>query len=177
MTLTTIAILRLAENNPDQLSILINHLQPDFDVYVQIDKKSSLEVKELPEHKNIFYFKEIEVYWGHVSQVYNMKFILEKAFKKGYERYCIISGDDLPIKSNHHIKEFFNTHKRYIFMYANPLPIKTWGFNGGFDRLDRYWWMKTNQRKFAKIFGRLTLMAQRLLKIKIKRFPIDYYAG
>lgn len=177
MTSYNIAILILAHHNPKQLSVLINHLQPDFDVYVQIDKKSSLNTKELPAHPNVFYFKEIEVYWGHVSQVFNMKFILEQAFKKGYDRYCIISGDDLPIKSNTHIKEFFNAHKAHIFMYANPLPIKTWGFNHGFDRLDRYWWLKTDKRNFVKVLGRITLIIQRFLIIKIKRYPIKYYAG
>ncbi|WNH10244.1 hypothetical protein [Thalassobellus suaedae] len=75
-----IAILILAHHNPEQLSILINHLKSDFDVYVQIDKKSNIEIKKLPEAPNVFYYKEIKVYWGHVSQIYNMKFILEQYF-------------------------------------------------------------------------------------------------
>ncbi|WP_338359644.1 beta-1,6-N-acetylglucosaminyltransferase [Yeosuana marina] len=177
MPTNKIAILILAHHNPEQLSVLINHLQPDFDVYVQIDKKSNLGIKELPKKSNVYCFKEIKVYWGHVSQVYNMKFILEQAFKRGYERYCIISGDDLPIKSNSYIKTFFAKHKNNLFMYANPLPIKTWGFNHGFDRLDRYWFMQTDNRKLVKIRGRITLILQRILGIKLKRYPIAYYAG
>ena len=173
-----IAILILAHHNPEQLSLLIEHLQPDFDIYVQIDKKSNLEIDSLPKAENIHCYKEIEVFWGDISQVLNMKYILEKAFDHGdYERYCFISGDDLPIKSNQYIKDFFSKNSENIFMYANPLPITTWGFNHGFDRLDRYWFMKIGHRKTAKLLGRVTLIAQRLLGIKRKRFDMDYYAG
>ncbi|UII76127.1 beta-1,6-N-acetylglucosaminyltransferase [Flagellimonas sp. HMM57] len=174
----TIAILILAHHNPEQLSLLVQHLQPDFDVYVQIDKKSDLQIDELPQAKNVFYYKEVAVYWGDFSQILNMNHILEKAYTQHkYERYCYISGDDLPIKSNQYIKDFFKENKDSIYMYANPLPIKTWGFNYGFDRLDRYWFMRINHRKTAKILGRTTLVLQRMLGIKRKRYPIDYYAG
>ena len=175
--MNTIAILILAHHNPKQLSLLIDQLKDDFDIYVQIDKKSSLSIETLPQYNSVSYYKEIEVYWGHVSQVYNMEFIFKKAFEKGYERYCMISGDDFPIKSNIYIKSFFEKHKTDNFMYANPLPIKTWGFNHGFDRLDRYWFMKTNKRPLVKALGRITLGIQRMLGVKIKRYPMDYYAG
>ncbi|WP_158849953.1 beta-1,6-N-acetylglucosaminyltransferase [Algibacter sp. L1A34] len=177
MRSNTVAVLILAHHNVKQLNILINILKPDFDVYVQIDKKSNLNIEDLPNASNIYCYKEIEVYWGHVSQVYNMKYILEKAFKKGYQRYCIISGDDLPIKSNSEINSFFQIHKEEIFMYANPLPIKTWGFNQGFDRLDRYWFMRNNKRRVVKALSRLTLIFQRFLGIKRTRFPLNYFAG
>ena len=62
-------------------------------------------------------------------------------------------------------------------MYANPLPIATWTFNNGFDRVDRYWYMKIESRNIAKVFNRVLLYTQRLLRIKIKRFPVNYYAG
>jgi len=172
-----IAILILAHHNAEQLSLLINHLKPNFDIYVQIDKKSDLEINQLPKSQNLYYFKEIDVFWGHFTQILNMKFILERAYQKGYDMYCFISGDDFPIKSNEHIKTFFNSNKNNIYMYANPLPITSWGFNNGFDRLDRYWFMKIYSRKFVKIFARLTLVFQRILFIKNKRFPIKYYAG
>jgi len=172
-----IALLILAHHNPEQLSVLINHLKNDFDLYIQIDKKSSLNINELPSGRNVNYYKEIEVYWGDFSQVHNMHFILKKAYHNGYQHYLFISGDDLPIKSNTYIKNFLNQKKDAIYMYANPLPIKTWGFNHGYDRLDRYWFMGMNNRKNVKIIGRITLMLQRFFRIKIKRFSTDYYAG
>ncbi len=172
-----IAILILAHHKPEQLSVLVNHLKEDFDIYIQIDKKSNLEIDDLPKANNVYCYKDVEVFWGHFSQVKNMHYVLEKAYLKGYTHYCYISGDDLPIKNNDYIKSFFNKNSDSIYMYANPLPIKTWGFNHGFDRLDRYWFMKVNNRKIAKIIGRILLVTQRALGIKIKRFPIDYYAG
>jgi hypothetical protein len=173
----TIAILILAHHNPEQLGLLIEHLCPDFDVFVQIDKKSALTIEGLPVRDNVHYYKEIPVFWGHVSQIWNMKFILEKAYALGYDRYCYISGEDFPIKSNSYIQQFFDAHADTIYMYANPLPIATWGFNKGFDRLDRYWFMKFNHRPFVKVLGRATLIIQRILGFKIKRYPLAYYAG
>ncbi len=172
-----IAILILAHHHPEHLSLLIEQLKDDFNVYVQIDKKSDLVIDDLPQYTTVKYFKTIEVYWGHVSQIYNMEFIFRKAYEVGHKRYCMISGDDFPIKSNAYIKDFFAKNTESNFMYANPLPIKTWGFNHGFDRLDRYWFMESNNRNLVKIKGRLTLGLQRALGIKIKRFPITYYAG
>ncbi len=172
-----IAIMILAHHNPKQLSVLIQHLQPDFDVYVQIDAKSTLDVDRLPKFDNVFYYKTIAVYWGHYSLVENMKWILEKAYHNNYEYYMYISGDDLPIKMNSSIKDFVYKNRDKSYMYANPLPIETWGFNKGFDRLDRYWFMKIKNRQFVKIVARITLGIQKVLSIKIKRFPISYYAG
>lgn len=172
-----IAILILAHHNQEQLTLLINHLSIDFDVYVQIDRKSDLVVAELPQTENVFYYKELQVFWGDFSQVENMRFILEKAHLKGYDFYSFISGDDLPIKSNQEIKNFIDLNKDKNYMYANPLPIATWGFNKGFDRLDRFWFMKMGNRKIVKILGRATLLLQKMLFFKIKRFDINYYAG
>ncbi|MFI1743928.1 beta-1,6-N-acetylglucosaminyltransferase [Thalassobellus sediminis] len=172
-----IAILILAHHNLEQLCLLINHLRIDFDVYVQIDKKSKINIQELPNYKNVLYYKEVDVYWGHFSQILNMKFILNKAFEKSYQRYCFISGDDFPIKSNTYIYNFFKENKESIYMFSNPLPIATWGFNKGFDRIERYWFMTFHNRTFVKILGRITLIVQRFLFIKINKFPLKYYAG
>jgi hypothetical protein len=177
MMVNNIAVLVLAHHNQEQLSLLINHLCTDFDVYVQIDKKAALSIDSLPKYKNVFYFKEIEVYWGDFSLVQNMLSVLKKAFVNKHTHYLIISGDDLPIKPNWEIIEFFHNNKDKIYMYSNPLPIASWGFNHGFDRLDRYWYMKIKSRQLAKILGRSGLLLQKFLGIKVKRFPLTYYAG
>ena len=174
---TNIAILILAHHNPEQLSLLVNHLCSDFTVYVQIDKKSNLLIDDLPKHDHVFYFKEIEVYWGDFSLVENMLYVLEKAYNQKHSNYMFISGDDLPIKSNKDIINFFQINKNKVFMYANPLPIPTWGFNKGFDRLDQYWYMKIKSRNLVKVSNRILLYSQRLLGIKRTRFPLNYYAG
>lgn len=172
-----IAILILAHHNPKQLSLLVNHFYTDFNVYVQIDKKSDLIIEELPKNDNVIYFKEINVYWGDFSLVENMLFLFKKAYKNRHSHYLLISGDDLPIKSNKEIISFFKANQNKIYMYANPLPIKTWELNNGFDRLDRYWYMKIKSRNLVKIINKIFLYAQRVLGIKLKRFPIKYFAG
>ncbi|WP_308991953.1 beta-1,6-N-acetylglucosaminyltransferase [Mariniflexile litorale] len=172
-----IAIIILAHHNPEQLSLLINHLKTSFTVYVQIDKKSKINISELPKDINVNYYKDIEVYWGDFSLVKNMHDVLLKAYLNKHSHYLFISGDDLPIKSNQNIINFLNKNKNSIYMYANPLPIATWGFNQGFDRLDRYWYMKIKSRNLVKALNRILLYTQRILLIKRKRFPVNYFAG
>lgn len=81
----------LVHNNENQVNRLIKHLSKDFDVYVHIDKRSSI-------------------------------FLLEKAYNKSYDRYLLISGQDLPIKSNDKIKAFFTNNKNEYIKIAK-IPI------------------------------------------------------
>lgn len=172
-----IAILILAHNNNQVLKKTIIHLSKRFDIYVQIDKKSSLEINDLPTIRNCYYYKEVCVFWGGYSQIENMHFILKKAFKKKYSHYSFISGEDIPIKSNAYIENFFDINKDKSFMSARKFPVDSLGFNGGLDRVERYWYMNIKNRLIAKIIARLTLGIQRLFHIKTKTFKTDFYGG
>lgn len=99
-----IAIMMLVHNNERQVQRLINYLSNDFDKYVHIDKRCSLKINE---SENVFVFMKYKTYWGSFNLVIATLFLLRKAFKKGYERYILISGQDLPIKTNYEIINFF----------------------------------------------------------------------
>ena len=131
----SIAIMVLVHQNENQANRLIKHLSKGFDIYVHIDKKSSLKIENTD---NIFVYKKYKVYWGSLNIVMATLHLMEEAYKKGYDRYILISGMDLPIKTNKEIVEFFkNNNNEYIQL--DKMPIKGLVGNGGFDRVTKYW--------------------------------------
>ena len=108
-----ICFLIAAHKNQGQLLRLINHLKKDFDIYVHIDKKSKLNLESFD---NVNIYKSIKVYHGGVSQVAATLFLIREAFKNNYERYIFISGQDVPLKTNKEIINFFDENKDKEFI-------------------------------------------------------------
>jgi hypothetical protein len=99
-----IAVMMLVHKNENQVNRLINHLSKGFDVYIHIDKRSSLKIYT---QENIFVYKKYKTYWGSFNQIIATLYLLKKAHRKKYDRYILISGQELPIKTNTEIKIFF----------------------------------------------------------------------
>lgn len=117
------AYLILAHDNFDFLQILIS-LIDDIrnDIFVHIDAK----VKELPKletkYSELFIiYNRIDVRWGHVSQIECECNILETAYNtnRNYSYYHLISGVDLPIKSQDYIHSFFEKYNGKEFVGFN----------------------------------------------------------
>lgn len=99
-------------------------------VIIHIDKKTSLKNRKeiyssLGEHKNLRFIsvdESIEVRWGHYSQVKVMLLLMEKALEYNFKYFSLISGDDIPIKSNKQREKFFkkNYTEKIEFIGWNP---------------------------------------------------------
>ncbi len=74
-----IAIIILAHKNQKQFTRLVNHLKNDFDLYINIDKRSKLELESF---ENVFVCKEHRVEHGVISLVTSTIAMLQEAFKK-----------------------------------------------------------------------------------------------
>jgi len=131
-----IAVLITAFKNEDQLNRLIHYLSKDFDIYVHIDKRFSLQVEE---SENVRIYKKFKSYWGSYNTVLAMLNLLEEASKKSYDRYIQITGQDLPIKTNKYIIEHFEKNRNVEFIEYFSLPHKKWRKQGGMDRIRRFW--------------------------------------
>jgi hypothetical protein len=111
---------------------------------------------------------------------------LEKASKFGFDRYIIISGEDIPLKSNREIIEFFRDNDREYFEYSK-LPRSVWGDNGGFDRIDFFYPNSLKRGNNVRIFRKINAIIEKInkkyiipimRKINIKRRRnITYYGG
>jgi hypothetical protein len=115
-----IAIMMLVHKNQEQAQRLIDHLSTDFDIYVHIDKRSKISIAK---SENVFVYKKYKSYHGSFNQTFTTLFLLREAFKTGYNRYILISAQDLPLVSNSRIINFFaNNNREYLEIKKIPTP-------------------------------------------------------
>ena len=123
------AFLIIAHNNWWQLRTLIRLLdEKDHDLYIHIDKKSRDFVRSdfegIAEQSRLCFYQEYKVYWGGYSQVETELFLFEKAHEERYDYYHLISGGDLPLKSNIEIDGFFERNKGKQFIEFDEEKLK-----------------------------------------------------
>lgn len=111
----------MAHNNFYNLEILLKLIDDKRnDIYLHIDEKVKNfdieKIKNIPMKSNIYIFSEISVNWGGYSQIQCELFLLEKSIEKKYKYYHLLSGSDLPLKSQNYIHKFFeiNNGKEFI---------------------------------------------------------------
>ncbi len=97
-----------AHKNESQLVRLIEHLKVDFDIYLNIDKSSKINMRS---YDNVYVYKNVKVEHGGFSQILSTINLMKVAHKNNYDRYIFISGQCVPIKSNEYIKTFFSEEK------------------------------------------------------------------
>ena len=112
------AFLIIAHNKYNQLQKLINLLDDKrFDIYIHIDKKSELPILYSLNANLHILNNRIDVRWGDLSQIRCELALFEYASSKyTYEYYHLISGIDLPIKTNDYIINFFEQNKGKEFI-------------------------------------------------------------
>jgi hypothetical protein len=147
----------LVHKNENQVNRLVNHLSKDFDVYVHIDKNYSLKINT---QNNVFVYKKYKTYWGSFNQIIATLYLLSEAHRKGYDRYILISGQDLPVKTNEEIRTFFeNDGNEYIEVFKIPRNDRQHA-NPTIERITQYHGIKKSdiiirlRRKINHLVGR-----------------------
>ncbi len=115
------AYLIIAHHKFNQLQTLISLLDDKRnDIFVHVDKKvGRLPFLSARSSCLIILDKRIDTRWGDVSQLKTELLLFETAYKINAERYRyyhLLSGDDLPIKTNDYIHDFFerNDGKEFV---------------------------------------------------------------
>jgi len=107
------AYLIICHNNFEQLCLLLELLDDvRNDIYIHIDKK----VKEPPfdmlrgavRASGLEFVERVDVSWGGYSQIRAEMMLLEAAAPKGYAYCHLISGVDMPLKTQDEIHAFFD---------------------------------------------------------------------
>ena len=115
------AYLILAHKNPRQVCKLVELLDDSRnDIFIHIDKKSRQKGwKDLRAEKAGLYVLEnpISVNWGGTSGMKSELLLLKKALATSrYDYYHLISGQDLPLKSQDEIHRFFDENQGKEFL-------------------------------------------------------------
>lgn len=116
------AYLIISHNNWIQLQFLIEILQsPRNDFYILIDSKAHDFDKDSFlssfNSNNIFFSRQIDIRWGDYSQIQAELILLREAIShSNYDYYHLLSGTDMPLKSQNEILSFFDNNKGYEFV-------------------------------------------------------------
>ena len=129
-------------HSPLQLKRLISALDDSFSYfYVHVDLKSKIEefTSEIENKKVEFITERVNCIWADFSQVEATINLLKSATRDGIKNSTIIfiSGQDYPIKSKKHIREYFTSHCDFDFIDfdLSPIPNSHSNFE---DRILRY---------------------------------------
>lgn len=125
------AYLIMAHNNFDQLQVLLDLLDDERnDIYLHVDKKArdfcpcSLKTH----HASLIEVERIKVNWGGHSQIKCEMSLLKAAAPKHYRYYHLLSGLDLPLKTQDEIHTFFAANAGKNFIRFDPRANQTKDF-------------------------------------------------
>ena len=159
------AYLIMAHNEPYILEKLLKLLDDEQnDIYIHVDLKVKdfdfAYYQNLCQKSNVYFTKRTDVSWGKFSQIECELIVIEEAVKKKYDYYHLLSGVDLPLKSNKEINEFFEKNKGYEFVaFAKDKQNNV-------DRIKYYhYFVKNSSEKFYHIMHYLLIKIQKILKI------------
>ena len=148
------AYLIMIHDNINQVNALLSLLDHERnDLFVHIDRNSKINISDVGknlEKSSLHVFKEIRVYWSHVSLTEAELLLLGAAVSKGpYQYYHLLSGSDLPIKPQSYILEFFDKYNGKEFVeYQVPGKFLDKPY---YDRI-RYYHVLS---KYYRLSGRL----------------------
>ena len=104
-----------------KLLMLLDDERNDIYIHIGMDVKFEREELKGVVKKSALYFVEsVREQWGGYSQIQSELILFQAAWEHGYAYYHLISGVDLPIKTQDEIHEFFHEHYGKEFIYFCP---------------------------------------------------------
>lgn len=175
------AYLIIAHKNLDQLIKLLSLLDyKQNDIYIHIDTKANKDIKKFEFQKccsqsRVYQYSEFSILWGAVSQIECELFLLQQATsRQAYRYYHLLSGMDLPLKSQQKIHEFFRDKDQEFIHYStqnNPYINE----RAAHLRLTHFYnILPWNSLKIMRKIDIYQSKFQRILKInRLKKFGIS----
>lgn len=178
------AYMIIAHRQFDLLAKLITALDDERnDIFVHIDAKvrdfDFEKFKVLPKRSRIYFTPRIGVTWGDFSQVKCELILLAEVDKmqksgRAYDYVHLISGADLPIKSNDEIHRFFNENagRQFVHFTADNVSENSEG------RIKYYHLFRRRRNLFTKILAQIVLRVQMLCGVnRLKNKNIKVQKG
>ena len=185
------AYLIIAHNKIEQLKFLVSLLDYEkHDIFIMFDKKSRVtkeekrQVEDTVKKSNIFFTKEVPIYWGDYSLVEAELELFETALEKDeYSMYHLLSGVDLPLDTAENIYNFFDENQDYSFIDVPPKEI--------FDKVKaneriKYYYLDTKRinmrntnskimKDMFTLYRKLEKKFQKIIRVnRIKNVSVSY---
>ena len=126
------AYLIMAHTNFPQLQTLLQLLDhPDNDIYLHVDKRAAdfRPEKLHVSHSRLVIVEPIRVTWGGHSQIKCEMNLLKAAAPGHYRYYHLVSGIDLPLKSQEFIHGFFRENYPRNYIRFDPKANQSGSFH------------------------------------------------
>lgn len=157
------AYLIIAHSNNYVLEKLILLLDDERnDIFIHVDKKTKdfdFEYYQgLVDQSSLIFTPRIDVRWGHVSLIEAELTLFETALARGeYSYYHLLSGADLPLKSQSEISHFFEKHKGREFLgYSDDVfelnRVSKIHLFPKYMRVEEHQWLMRMGRKLRNLF-------------------------
>ena len=168
----------ISHNQPRLLQLLVRLIDDERnDIFLLIDKKADEklfgEVKA--ERSGLYVLPAMKIWWGEDSQIEaEMRLFETAAQTASYAYYHLLSGVDLPLKSQDEIHAFFQNHqgKEFVEFWKQP---DTSGIIR--KRLRRHYFHNYNQLDHRSLGQNLERMLQRNLLSMGKRLGLQRRIG
>ena len=94
-------LLRMLDDSRNEIFIHVDRRVRNFDFKY---------FENLCHHSRVIFVTRVRVHWGHYSQIQSVFNLLDQATKTYHSHYHLLSGADLPIKSQDYIHDFCAQH-------------------------------------------------------------------
>jgi len=184
------AYLIMAHGNLDVLKKLIVLIDnPRNDIYLHIDKKTNFNdfdsLVMLLSMSKMTIIDSIDVRWGDISQTICELNLLEAALDGKYMYYHLLSGADLPIKSQECIFEFFdvNSGKEFVHFDSKRISEKYVDRIKYYHIMQKYMGIVNNKtiqkiiRTIIRKINNISIQVQRLIRVNRIKSNIELQKG
>lgn len=179
------AYLIMAHGDWSNLSKLLRTLDDSRnDIYVHIDAKADFDAMQIyqPNSSLCQYIPRMRVTWGGDNQVKCEMALLKAAASGHYDYYHLLSGADLPLRSQDEIHRFFDKQEGRNFIKIDLQAVES---GRAMDRIRRYRFFQNLTGKKNGVWVRLFqmmersgLFIQRLFHVdRLKNCPKKIYKG
>lgn len=87
-------------------------------ILIHVDKKSNLEYFDSLKKSNVYFISNrIDITWGDETLMLATIELMKSSIAFDYDYFILLSGDDIPLKTNSEFKEFLNQYNQYDFLY------------------------------------------------------------
>ncbi|MBE6965536.1 MAG: glycosyl transferase [Ruminococcaceae bacterium] len=148
---------------------LLRMLDYEFnDIFIHMDKKnvsfSLEEVSGLVEKSRIYFTERTSVVWGGYSQINAELLLLKKATETDcYAYYHLLSGEDLPIKKQSYIHDFFAKHSGTEFVRFEKEIFEC------SNRVRYYYWLQEKTGRKSNFWSKAIKCIQIVLRVNRNR--------